>query len=123
MPDMPVLVPVTYRPLTIGTGILAAAARDPDKIALVDGARRYTYAALVDRMARLADAVHARFGLAHGDHVAIVGPNSSEYLEVLAGLSEAGLACATLSHRLNATELGDICTDACAKVLDRKSVV
>jgi long-chain acyl-CoA synthetase len=117
MPDMPVLVPVTYRPLTIGTGILAAAARDPDKIALVDGARRYTYAALVDRMARLADAVHARFGLAHGDHVAIVGPNSSEYLEVLAGLSEAGLACATLSHRLNATELGDICTDACAKVL------
>lgn len=117
MPDVPVLVPVTYRPLTIGTGILAAAAKAPDKLALVDGERRYTYRELVLRMARLANAAFGELGLRHGDHVAIVGPNSSEFLETLAGLSEAGIACATLSHRLSAAELGDICTDACAKVL------
>ena len=117
MPDVTVLVPVTYRPLTIGTGILSAAARTPDKIALVDGERRYSYRELADRMARLADAAYHRLGLVHGDHVAIVGPNSSEFLEALVGLSEAGIACATLSHRLSAVELGDICTDACAKLL------
>ncbi len=50
MPDVPVLVPVTYRPLTIGTGILAAAAKAPDKLALVDGERRYTYRELVLRI-------------------------------------------------------------------------
>lgn len=77
MPDVTVLVPVTYRPLTIGTGILSAAARTPDKIALVDGERRYSYRELADRMARLADAAYHRLGLVHGDHVAIVGPNSA----------------------------------------------
>jgi long-chain acyl-CoA synthetase len=117
MPDAPVLVPVTYRPLTIGTGILAAASRSPDKLALVDGERRFSYRELTERMARLSHAAYTKLGLAHGDHVAIVGPNSCEFLETLAGLSEAGIACATLSHRLSAAELGDICTDACAKVL------
>jgi long-chain acyl-CoA synthetase len=117
MPDTPVMVPVTYRPLTIGTGILAAAERSPDKPALIDGARTLTFGQFADRMTRLANAAVTRLGLAHGDHVAIVGPNSLEFLETLASLSEAGIACATLSHRLSAAELGDIATDACAKVL------
>ena len=35
----------------------------------------------------------------------------------LLGLSEVGIASATLSHRLNSTELAEICDDARAKVL------
>jgi long-chain acyl-CoA synthetase len=117
MPDTPVLVPVTYRPLTIGTGILAAAQKFPDKVALVEGSHRFTYREFESRLTRLADAAFRQLGLAHGDHAAIVGPNSFEFLETLIALSEAGVACATLSHRLSAAELGDICTDSCAKVL------
>ena len=83
MPDQPVLVPVTYRPLTIGTGILAAAQRSPEKPALIDGGRTLTYGVFADRMARLANAATTRLGLAHGDHVAILGPNSLEFLETL----------------------------------------
>jgi long-chain acyl-CoA synthetase len=117
MPDVTLKVPVTYRPLTIAAGVLAAARRTPRKVAIVEGERQLTYARLAERMARLANAATTRLGLAHGDHVAILGPNSFEYLEAIVGLSEAGLACATLSHRLNAAELGDICTDARAQVL------
>lgn len=117
MPDTPVLVPVTYRPLTIGTGILAAAQKFPDKVALVEGSHAFTYREFESRLVRLANAAFAQLGLAHGDHAAIVGPNSYEFLETLIALSEAGVACATLSHRLSTAELGDICTDSSAKVL------
>jgi long-chain acyl-CoA synthetase len=117
MPDLSLKVPVTYRPLTIACGILAAARRTPHKTALIEGDRSLTYARLAERMARLANAATTRLGLGHGEHVGILGPNCCEFLEALVGLSEAGLACATLSHRLSATELGDICTDARARVL------
>ncbi|MCZ8129844.1 MAG: class I adenylate-forming enzyme family protein [Steroidobacteraceae bacterium] len=117
MPDRPILVPATYQPLTITGAVLAAAVRTPEKLAVVQDQRSYTYRALAERMHRLGAAARHRLGLAHGDHAAVVGPNSLEYLEAVLGLADAGIACATLSHRLSATELGDICTDARAKVL------
>ena len=117
MQNFTVEVPGTYRPLTITTGVHAAARRTPHKIALVEGARTLSFAQLVERMARLGAAGTAALGLAHGEHVAVVGPNCIEFLEVVLGLSDIGVAVVTLSPRLNATELGEICADSGSTVL------
>lgn len=117
MQDQTLEVPGTYRPLTITTGVHASARRTPHKIALIEGERTRTFAQLVERMARLGAAGPAALGLAHGDHVAVVGPNCLEFLEVVLGLSDIGVAVVTLSPRLNATELGEICDDSSSVLL------
>ncbi|MCC7083318.1 MAG: AMP-binding protein [Burkholderiales bacterium] len=117
MPQSTIEVPDTYRPLTITTGVHAAARRTPHKVALIDGTRMLSFAQLVERMARLGAAGMAELGLAHRDHVAVVAPNCLEFLEVVLGLSDIGVAIVTLSPRLNATELGEIVADSSATVL------
>ncbi len=115
--DHAITVPGTYQALTITTGVHASARRTPHKIALTAGAHTRSYAQLVERMARLGAAGRDALGLAHGDHAAVVGPNCIEFLEVVLALSDTGVAVTTLSPRLNAAELGDICNDASARVL------
>ena len=61
----------------------------PDKVALVHGGRRYTYAALGDRAWRLANALRAA-GLEKGDRVATLLPNSPAMLEAHFGVPAAG---------------------------------
>ena len=68
----------------------------------------------VNRTANLA--AHA-LGLQAGDNAAIVSPNSMEYLEIVAGVSDLGAAVATPNPKLTAGELADICNDAKARVL------
>ncbi len=43
---MPIALPDSYRPLTLAFGVHAAAARTPDKIAVREGGRALSYAAL-----------------------------------------------------------------------------
>lgn len=117
MPDMTLQVPATYQPLTIPLGVRCAARRTPGKVALIEAGRTRSYAELCERMTRLHWLALAELELQFGDHVAIMAPNCIEYLELVLGLSEIGIASATLSHRLNAAELRDICDDACAKVV------
>jgi acyl-CoA synthetase (AMP-forming)/AMP-acid ligase II len=117
MSDIALTVPATYQPLTIPLGVRCAQRRTPHKIALIEGDRTRSYSELCDRMTRLHWLGLGELGLRFGEHVAVVGPNCIEYLEVVLGLSEVGIASATLSHRLNATELAEICDDARARVL------
>lgn len=115
--DVSVPVPVTYQPLTIPLGVRCAARRTPRKVALTEGTSTRTYAQLCERMTRLHWLALGPLGMRFGDHAAIVGPNCIEYLEAVLGLAEVGIASATLSHRLNAAELAEICDDARAQVL------
>ncbi len=117
MAEKSLQVPLTYQPLTIPLGVRCSARRTPRKVALIEGERARTFAALCERMTRLHWLALGPLGLRFGDHAAIVGPNCIEYLEVVLGLSEVGIATATLSHRLNASELAEICDDARARVL------
>jgi long-chain acyl-CoA synthetase len=117
MLDKTLQVPPTYQPLTIPLGVRCAERRTPAKPALVEGERSRTYSALCERMTRLHWLALGPLGLRFGEHVAVVGPNCIEYLEVVLGLSEIGVASATLSHRLNSVELAEICDDARARVL------
>ena len=104
------------RSILISDGIRAAAARTPGKTAIVQGDRSLTYRRLVERIDRVSN-LAAGLGLRKGDFVAIQCRNRIEYLELVCGLSSAGVACATVGPVAPGPELRFICEDSCARVL------
>ena len=109
-------LPGTYRPMTMASGIRANLARAPGKVAIICGERRLTYAQLVDRIDRVAS-LAAGLGLQKGDRAAIVATNCLEYIEIVDGLAEAGIAVATPNPKQTAAELGYILNDCGARVV------
>ena len=59
-------LPPTYVPISIASGMRAAAMRTPAKLALREGDRCLTYAELADRTARVSGIVRGRLGLGTG---------------------------------------------------------
>lgn len=82
-----------YQAMTIGRGIRCAAVRAPDKPAIVLDDQWLSYAQLVDRINRAANLARDHLALTPGDRVALVAPNCIEYVELVAGLSDAGGDC------------------------------
>ena len=111
------MTPDGYQPLTIGRGIRCAAARDPHKAALVHGDRTLAYGDLVRRIARVANMAREGFGLAPGDRAVILAPNVLPYIELVAGLSDAGVIAVTLSPRLTQSELKLILDDCTPRMV------
>ncbi|MFC3228669.1 class I adenylate-forming enzyme family protein [Marinibaculum pumilum] len=109
--------PATYRPLTIASGIIAAAERTPDKIALQEGERRLAYRQLAARIHQVGQAAIADPGLRPGDRAALVAGNCLEYAEIVAGLSAAGIAVATVNPRQTAAEIAYIIADCGARLV------
>lgn len=109
-------LPPNFRHVTMAAGIRTSMARGPGKTALICGDRSLTYAQLVDRIDRVAS-LAAGLGLRAGDHAAIVAGNCLEYLEIVDGLAEAGIAVATPNPRQTAAELGFILEDCGARVV------
>ena len=103
--------PDAYRSLTLGSGLRLSAARSPDKPALDDGSRRFSYAELARRVDGCAAVGAGTLGLRNGDVVALIAPNCIEYPELVIGLSECGATVATLNPRLSAVELAAILAD------------
>src|SRR5919198_3078922 len=95
--------------LTVGGLLRDTAARDPEAIALVEGAaipaarRRWSYGELLEQAERAARALLGRF--APGEHVAVWANNIPEWvvLELAAGL--AGVTVVTVNPALRAQEL------------------
>lgn len=103
-------------PLSVARGILNSAERYPDAVAIEAPDRQFTYRQLADRIRRLACAAITQYSLKPGAVVALLAPNRIEYLEIVAGLAQAGVAVATLNPRLKPAELTTILDD-CAPVL------
>jgi 2-furoate---CoA ligase len=61
----------------VGTSLIAAAARDPSRLALSDGSVRLTYAQLLEQALRLANGLTG-IGLRHGDHLLAALQNRAE---------------------------------------------
>ena len=102
--------------VTIPDGVRAAAARTPGKTALVEGGRSLTYAQLIERIDRVSNlAVH--FGLVHGDRAAVLMTNRLEYVELVLGLSSAGVSAVTIGPSSSATEITFILDDCTPRVL------
>lgn len=109
-------LPATFHSMTFGAAIRAAAARDPGKVAILDGARSTDFATLAERVGRLRDAAIG-LGVAKGDVVAIVSRNRTEFIEVVAGLPDAGAAVATINPRLAPGEVRQALEDCGARVV------
>ncbi|MAF84291.1 MAG: AMP-binding protein [Gammaproteobacteria bacterium] len=110
-------LPFSFRHLSLAGGVRAAASRDPGKLAYRHRERTRTYAQLIDRIDRVTTALSADLGLHNGDHGAIVAQNSIEYMEIVIGAAQAGVALATVNPKLSALEIKAICEDANARVL------
>jgi long-chain acyl-CoA synthetase len=102
--------------LTLINGLLRAAGRDPEHPAIVCEGRSIRYGELGERIRRVAAAASA-LGLAPGSHVTLLAPNCLEYVELVAGLSGAGLAVVTANPHLTPTELRAILGDSESQAL------
>ena len=100
----------------IGYQLTINAARHPDAVAVVFGARRLTYAALDERACRLANGL-AALGVGHGDRVAALLHNCTPFVEALFAAAKLGAVFVPINFRLVAREVGAL-LDACGpKVL------
>jgi fatty-acyl-CoA synthase len=79
----------------------------PEKTAVVDAGRRYSYRQLAERSWRLANALRSA-GLSKGDRVATLLFNSGPMLEAHFGVPGAGGILVAINHRLASPEVGYI---------------
>lgn len=107
----------SYRPVTIASGVRTSAERTPEKIALREGARDLSYARLVERIDRVANGAVYDLDLKRGDTVMLLAPNCLEYIEIVAGFAEAGIAVATINPRQTAHEIAAIAEDCAARIV------
>ncbi len=71
----------------------------PDREAVVDGSERWTYAQFMERCDRWSNALQ-RLGVAPGDRVAYVAPNTHANLEGFYGVPKVGAIIVPLNYRL-----------------------
>jgi fatty-acyl-CoA synthase len=88
----------------------------PDKVAVTQGERRYSYRQFADRSWQLANALRAA-GLRKGDRVATVLANSPAMLEAHFGVPAAGGILVTINTRLAAPEIAYILDHSGARYL------
>lgn len=110
-------VPATFVPLTVADGIRFSAGRSPHKIAVREGRRTLTYAALRERVHRVGNGALGGLGLTPGDHVAIVAGNRLEYVELVVGLAGAGLAAVTISPASTLAEMAFMVEESQARAI------
>src|ERR687888_1686643 len=78
-----------------------------DRVAVVDGPRKYTYAQWLQRSRRLASALR-QAGLRKGDRIAFLALNSEPLLLAHFAVPQAGGVLVAINTRLNADEVGYI---------------
>ena len=88
----------------------------PEKAAVIDGERRYSYRDLAERSWRLANALRSA-GLGKGDRVATLLFNSAAMLEAHFGVPAAGGILVAVNHRLSSAEVGYILQHSGARYL------
>ena len=97
--------------------LMEARSKDrPDKTYLIFQDKKWTYKEFQDETNRMASAF-AKLGVKKGDHVAILIPNSPEFLFCYFGAMKAGAAAVTINTLLKADELDWILNDSDSQVL------
>ena len=108
--------PSNYVPLSPVSFLTRAASAFADKVAVIDGARRYTYAQLLDRCVRLASAL-TQLGVKRLDTVAIIASNIPEMIEAHFAVPMLGAVLNPLNTRLDAANVAFSLMHGSAKVL------
>src|SRR4051794_27790203 len=86
------------------------------KEAVVDGPLRLTYDELFDRCDRWSLALQ-RLGVAHGDRVAYIAPNTHAHLEAYYAVPQIGAVLVPINYRLTADDFAYIIAHSGAKVV------
>jgi len=102
--------------LNFGEIVQVNAAKRPEREALTDAHRRFTWAAFDERTNRLANAL-LDMGLDKGDKVAVLLENCVEIIEVFAATARAGLVAVPINFRLVADEVLYVVNNSDAKAL------
>jgi fatty-acyl-CoA synthase len=105
-----------YVPLSPVSFLVRAARIYPHRTAVIHGDRRVTYADFLQRARRLASALTAA-GVAPGETVAIMAPNTPEMLEAHYGIPMCGAVLCAINIRLDARAIGFILRHSEAKVV------
>ncbi|MBI2318201.1 MAG: AMP-binding protein, partial [Betaproteobacteria bacterium] len=107
---------MSFEPLTPTAFLRRSATVFADRVAVIDGRRRYTYAEFLDRALRLAGALRA-LGVAPGARVAVLAPNTHVLLEAHYGVPFVGAVLVALNPRLTASDLAYVIQHSEALVL------
>lgn len=88
----------------------------PNKTAVIDGDKEFTYQEFGKRVDRLSAALY-QAGIGQGDHVAVMLPNTHYMLESFYGICQLGAVMVPLNYRLSADDLEYIIRHSDAKML------
>jgi fatty-acyl-CoA synthase len=97
----------SFEPLTPTAFLDRAAYVYPDRHAVIDGDRRFTYRELRERSRRIAGGL-VNIGAGRGDRIAVLAPNSYPLLEAHYAMPYAGMVLVPLNIRLHPDELSYI---------------
>jgi acyl-CoA synthetase (AMP-forming)/AMP-acid ligase II len=103
-------------PPSIGALVQESAVRFASREALAFGPKRFTFAALSDKVREAAAAAIAS-GIEPGERAAIWAPNQVEWVIAALGLVSAGAALVPLNTRFKGEEAGYVLARSCAKLL------
>src|SRR5213596_1011953 len=107
--------PANYTPLSPSVFLARATEIYPDRLAVVHGAVRQTYARFCERAQRLASALH-KVGVRRGAVVSAMLPNVPAMLEAHFGVPMLGAVLNTINTRLDADTVAYILEHGGAKV-------
>lgn len=102
-------------PLLVNDFLQRAAKLYGPKEAIVDGDKRFTYDQFASRAYQLAHALR-ELGVAKGDRVAILSPNSHRFLEAFYGTAAIGAVLVPMNYRLIAADFEYIVNHSGSKV-------
>ena len=102
---------------TLGDVLGRAAARVPDRDAVVTRERRLTWRELRAEVDRMAGALHARHGVKPGDRVALLLLNSVDFCVGVFACARLGAVAVTLNTKLRAPELEFMLQNSGARIL------
>jgi long-chain acyl-CoA synthetase len=97
--------------------LLGVVAERPDEICLDDLTRTRTWAEAMDRAIRAGRLLRDRFGLAAGEHAAMLMGNRVEFIELVTGALYAGVWMTPINWHLTADEAAFIIEDSAARVV------
>ena len=89
--------------MNIAQNLEASARYFPDRVAVIQGEQRLTYAELDRRSGVIASGLSS-LGIGAGDLVALCAPNSSQWMEFYFGVLKCGAVAVTLSAQLTSDE-------------------